>query len=65
MWRSRSGTYTYWDREGRLIYSGSSERLRDRLTDTLFGRGELRQVPGKDKLPSKIAKFDVTYMSIE
>jgi hypothetical protein len=61
---NRSGVYTLWDRQGRFLYTGSSDRVKDRLNDWFFGRGELRQVPGKAELREKVAKFDVTYQPI-
>jgi len=58
------GFYTLYDENGKLLYAGSSRNIRQRLLDTIYGRGDARTVDSKARLLPRIVKMDVTYGSV-
>ena len=64
--RNKPGTYRlYKSKKGKRIYDGHSGKVKNRLTDTYYGRANYRQGKAKRRArQNKIRKathFDVTY----
>ena len=59
----RPGIYSFYDKNGKLLYVGSAaERgVKARLDDTYRRRGDYHTIPSKRKLREKIAKVDIQW----
>jgi len=61
----RPGNYRLYNAKGKMIYTGSSKRVKHRLEALLYGRADYAQVDGKDGLRHQAKYYDVEYMPIK
>ena len=59
------GIYKLYDRNRRIIYTGSSHQIGHRLEAVLYGRADYAQVPSKAWLRRAVRYYSVRYMGIE
>jgi len=63
--KNMPGNYQLFNDKGKLIYTGSSRKIKNRLLAALYGRADYAQVGGKDKLRNEATHYDVNYMPIK
>jgi hypothetical protein len=63
--REGSGHYRIFCRDGRLLYSGSSGNVRNRLNALRYGRADYATVANKKALRRKAVYYRVDYMPLK